>query len=368
MAGVTVDISPFLVSSAGVKTYLYHWLNALRQEARGVLEVDTFPVPFDGEPLQHEVSVFGMARTFAGLARLGLANRGWIPSPAGQPVFHATQLIHRTPSAKTVTATIHDMTYLLFPELHTSGTIECHRRFDAAVLPVCRRVFCVSEATAADARRMLRLAEETTVVIHPGIEPRFFKAGEAEARVARDSLKLPAEYVLCLGTIEPRKNVARLLDVFLSLPLDVQEAFPLIFAGGPGWKSDALLAQIRSSRNVRYLGYVPEEHLPGIVAGASLLAYPSLYEGFGFPLAQAMATGTPILTSNVSSMPEVAGDAAILIDPMSVESIRDGLLHLLTSPSQRNALAENGRRRSHTFTWPANAKRTLQAFREIVDS
>jgi alpha-1,3-rhamnosyl/mannosyltransferase len=362
MAAVTVDISPFLVNSAGVKTYLYHWLRAMREEASGI-EIRTYPVEYSDEPLRHDRSLFGLLKTGMGIARLGLSNRFPAAAPRGQ-IFHATQLMHRLPTAHAVTTTLHDLTYRLFPGMHTEATLECHRRFDAEVLPQCRRVLCVSAATAADAARSLRIPEERLIVTHQGVDDRFFGADPSEARAA---LQLPEQFILCLGTIEPRKNTIALLEAYLGLPEDVRAAFPLLFAGGAGWKSQEALARIRlAEANVRYLGYVPEEHLPGVVAAATMLAYPSLYEGFGIPLAQAMAAGTPVLTSNVSSMPEVAGEAALLIDPRSVESIREGLLRLTTSPELRRELVEKGWRRVEEFRWSVCARKSLQVFAELA--
>jgi alpha-1,3-rhamnosyl/mannosyltransferase len=360
-ASVTVDITPFLVHSAGVKTYLYHWLRALRAEASG-LRVATYPVEYKDEPLRHEGSVVGRGQTFAGLARLALATRLGVAVPGGA-VFHTTHLMYRLPRASAVTTTLYDLTYRLFPEMHTAGTLECHRRFDSRVLGECRRVFCISESTARDAVRLLRVPEERIVVTYPGVDDRFF---DARAEAARETLKLPQKFILCLGTIEPRKNTAALLDAYLGLPQDVREEYPLLFAGGAGWKSGDTLTRIAAAGpHVRRLGFVAEEHLPGVVAAASMLAYPSLYEGFGFPVAQAMAARVPVLTSNVSSMPEVAGDAGVLVDPKSVESIRQGLLRLAASADLRAKLAAAGRARAEMFRWSVNAKRSVQVFEEL---
>jgi alpha-1,3-rhamnosyl/mannosyltransferase len=361
-ASVTVDIAPFLVNSAGVKTYLYQWLRALRQESAGRLRIGTFPVEYADEPLRLEKSIFDLAPTVTGLARLAGANRLRVGLPSGD-VFHATHLMHRLPPSKAVTATLYDLTYRLFPETHTSGTIECHRRFDSRVLPHCRRVFCISESTARDAARLHRIPEDRIVVTYPGVDDRFFDGDPSAARAA---LHLPARFILCLGTIEPRKNTIALLDAYLGLPKDVRDEYPLLFAGGAGWRSGESLARIRDAApSVRRLGFVPEEHLPGAVAAATILAYPSLYEGFGIPVAQAMAARVPVLTSNVSSMPEVVGDAGVLADPKSVESIREGLLRLATSPDLRAKLAEAARTRAERFRWSGNARRSAQVFEEL---
>lgn len=361
-ASVTVDITPFLVSSAGVKTYLYHWLRALREESLGRLRVKTFPARYADEALRHEQSVLTLGPTVAGLARVAAVNRLSVGVPGGE-VFHATHLIHRPSRARAVTTTLYDLTYRLFPEMHTEETLECHRRFDSRVLGHCRRVFCISESTARDAARLLGIPGERIVVTYPGVDDRFF---DADPTAARTALRLPDKFILCLGTIEPRKNALALLDAYFGLPNGVREEFPLLFAGGAGWKSAEALARIDAAGpNVRRLGFVPEELLPGAVAAATILAYPSHYEGFGIPVAQAMAARVPVLTSNVSSMPEVVGDAGLLADPKSVESIREGLRRLTASPALRAKLAADGRARAERFRWSVNAKKSTQVFEAL---
>jgi alpha-1,3-rhamnosyl/mannosyltransferase len=173
--------------------------------------------------------------------------------------------------------------------------------------------------------------------------------------------------VLYVGTIEPRKNVDLLLDAFGDLPEDIAREFDLVIAGTHGWNSEATMRRLSAPPpNVRYLGYVAERDLPALFAGATAFACPSLYEGFGFPVAQALAAGVPVITSNVSSLPEIAGNAAVLIDPRSRAELRDALANLLTSPTQRTALATQGRTRARIFSWPDSAARSLDFFERVV--
>jgi alpha-1,3-rhamnosyl/mannosyltransferase len=173
---------------------------------------------------------------------------------------------------------------------------------------------------------------------------------------------------LNIGTVEPRKNIDRLLNAWLSLPPDVIDAFDLVIAGPAGWKSDSTLARLReSSKGVRYLGYVDEQDLPALTAGAVAHAYPSLYEGFGFPLAQAMACGVPSITSNVSSMPEVAAGSALLVDPHSESEIREALLKMLTSATLRAQLGGIGKLHAlQHYTWEQAARQSWDFFERVV--
>jgi alpha-1,3-rhamnosyl/mannosyltransferase len=172
--------------------------------------------------------------------------------------------------------------------------------------------------------------------------------------------------VLFVGTIEPRKNVPALLAAYAQLSASTRAEYELVVAGPVGWAEPETLEKLRGAEGVRYLGYLPEADLPGVTAGASVLAYPSFYEGFGFPVAQAMAAGVPVMTSDLSSLPEVAGDAALLVDPQSTAEMREALEKLLTSPALRERLGGAGRRRARQFRWEISACKSLEWFRRVA--
>jgi glycosyltransferase involved in cell wall biosynthesis len=240
------------------------------------------------------------------------------------------------------------------PELHTPGNVLADAAFAAHVLRRADRLIAVSENTRADAIRVLGLAPERIEVIHSGIPDVYFGAQPR-----------PAErpYVLSLGTIEPRKNIDTLLDAWQSFRL--RNDFDLFIAGATGWASEKTMQRLtsRPPPSVRYLGYVPEDELPGLTAGATAFIYPSLYEGFGFPVAQAMAAGVPVITSNNSCLPEIAGEAALLVDPRSPAEIRSALEKLLTTPALREQLRSAGRARAQQYRWEICARKSLEFFR-----
>ena len=169
--------------------------------------------------------------------------------------------------------------------------------------------------------------------------------------------------VLAVGTIEPRKNIDGLLDAWEALPAELRAEFDLVLAGPMGWASAATQERVRKAR---YLGYVAEADIAPLTAAAAVAACPSLYEGFGFPVAQAMAAGTPVITSSVSALPEISGGAALLMDPLSEMSLRDAMEEILTSPSRREKSIELGRANARRFTWEECARKSLQFFEEVV--
>jgi len=362
---VVVDAAPLLVRSAGVKNYLYYWIAHLRRAA-GRDSVGTFPALGELGRLQHDGSVAGGWRTLSGLGSLALANYAPLPvlrmAARGADVFHASNLVRRPPGNARLSTTLHDLTSWLMPELHPRA----NRRADGALAGLLRRadgIIAVSESTRNDAVRALGIREERITAIHSGIAEAFFSPAAAAVDEVRRRYGLARRFVLFVGTVEPRKNLDGLLDAWAAVPGTIREEFELVLAGPMGWATEATAARVRA---MRYLGYVPEADLAPLTAAAAAFAYPSLYEGFGFPVAQAMAAGVPVVTSNVSSLPEIAGDAALLVDPRSLQELRDALVRLLTSPSLCAELAARGRERAERFRWEACAAKSWEFFRKMA--
>lgn len=353
---VLIDATSLLVRSAGVKNFVYHWIHHLRQQSRNE-EILAFPFLNSLGPLSHERSILPPMQTYARLGLVYILNRqpnpmpGWLMSKAD--VFHMGNLVRAAPRRRIVTATLHDLTCHLMPELHTPATLKADESYTQRVLARADRLMAISEKTREDAVRILRIDPKKIDVIYPGVPEVFFGARPTPAQ---------RPYVLFVGTIEPRKNVDTLLDAWMNLRLAGD--FDLLIAGPRGWSSDKTLARLDSGmRNVRYLGYVSEDELPGLTAGATAFVYPSLYEGFGFPVAQAMAAEVPVITSSTSCLPEVAGDGAVYVDPRSSDELRAALERVLTSPSLREQLSKAGALRAQRYRWDVCAQKSLEFFR-----
>jgi alpha-1,3-rhamnosyl/mannosyltransferase len=363
---IVIDATPLLVRSAGVKNYLYHWIEHLRRSARVGEEIGTFPPMRKLRALTHEASVTGRVRTIGGLGALALANRVRVPvfdwAARRADVFHASVLVRHPPRRVPLTATIHDLTAALMPELHPRANLVAERSF-AQLARRADRLIAVSECTRMDAVRVLGIAEEKITTIHSGIADSFFDPPAESVDEVRRRYGLQRPFALFVGTIEPRKNLDGLLDAYESLPESTREQYGLVVVGPVGWASEATLARLRG---VRYLGYIPERDLAPLTAAAHAFVYPSLYEGFGFPVAQAMAAGTPVITSNVSSLPEIAGDAALFVDPRSQSELRAALGRLLGSETLRAALSAAGRQRAKEFRWEVCAAKSLEFFRQVA--
>jgi glycosyltransferase involved in cell wall biosynthesis len=355
---IIIDATSTLVRSAGVKNYIWHWMLHLRKLGA---DVRAFPFLDDFGKLDHEGSAVSRPATMVRFALIKSMNEVGFPPLdwliRGADIFHATNLLRRAPRRTKLTATIHDLTCWLMPEVHTAGNVKADREFADKILRRADGLIAVSENTRQDAIRMLGIAPDRIRTIYSGVAEEYFDA----APISR-----ARPYVLFVGTIEPRKNLDTLLDAWGLLKPSLRSEFDLMIAGPVGWGSEQTLARIQ--RDAIYLGYVPEEELPGLTAGATVFAYPSLYEGFGFPVAQAMAARVPVLTSNNSCLPEITGGTAILENPMSASGIAASLTHMLESEALRDDLGARGRRRADLFRWERCAAESLQFFRGVHGS
>lgn len=358
---ITIDATSALLRSAGVKGYTFHWLRSLRQQAGFGDDISAFPLIREWTRLDHEHSALALAPTVARLAALHAANLLGPPALdlllGRTDVFHAGNLVRQKPGKARLTATIHDLTSWIMPEVHTQSTLRADRIFEERILKRADGLIAVSENTRQDAIRLLGIKPERIRTIHSGVAEEYF---DAKLRARTKS------YVLFVGTVEPRKNLNTLLDAWRPMNHHIREHFDLVIAGPQGWNSASTMARIR--QEATYLGYVPEAEMPGLVAGASLFVYPSLYEGFGFPVVQAMAANVAVLSSRTSCLPEIAGDAAAFADPLSPSEMAAQLTRLLESPEERSRLAQLGRARAECYRWERCAKESLAFFREITGS
>ncbi len=235
----------------------------------------------------------------------------------------------------------------------------------ATIRPAVRRaarLICISHATEVDLLEMLPGASGKTAVVPLAAGDRFGAApdpADIAAAVRRHGVE--GGFVLATGTLEPRKNLVRLIEAHTRLPAELADAYPLLVVGPAGWEQDEI-ARAAAGREgtVVLTGFVPEEELAALYASCTVFCYPSLYEGFGLPLLEAMQAGAPTITSTVSSLPEVAGDAAVYVDPLDEDAIRDALERLLTAPAERAELADRGRSRAREFSWGRTATGILE--------
>jgi glycosyltransferase involved in cell wall biosynthesis len=279
------------------------------------------------------------------------------------PVERATgtvDLCHSTIAIPAATkaphiVTVHDVAFVRTPERFTAHGVRVMR----AGLERCRRadlVLCPSAATLGD---LVELGFDEHRIRHVAWGVEAVPVSDADVTRVRSTYALPERFVLYVGTVEPRKNLARLARATANLT----EQLPLVVAGAPGW-GEAGSDEARSDEaRVQFLGFVPDRDLPALYASATVFAYPSLDEGFGMPVAEAMSYGLPVVTSRGTATEETAGGAAVLVDAADVESIREGLTTALDEAPQ---LAARGRARAAQLSWDAAAEATVAAYREVA--
>jgi glycosyltransferase involved in cell wall biosynthesis len=285
---------------------------------------------------------------------------------AGADLLHGVH--YELPLAARLPAvvTVHDLTLLTNPEWHEPGKVRYFGWALRRAARVARRVLCVSATTARDLAARLEVAPERIDVTRLGTDLR--PAGEAEVAALRRRLGLDGPYLLGLGTVEPRKDLPTLVRAFASLAGELPHR--LVLAGLAGWGQGALAAAVADSGvadRVLLCGYLPEADKAALFTGADVFAYPSRYEGFGLPVLEAMACGTPVVTTTGGSLPEVAGDAALLVEPGDPDALAAALAKLAGDPSARQAAATRGRARAAEFTWDRCAAETVAAYRRALD-
>ncbi|RLT35969.1 MAG: glycosyltransferase family 1 protein [Chloroflexi bacterium] len=263
--------------------------------------------------------------------------------------------------------TVHDLSFVRMPEKLPPAKRFYLTRLCAASVAAARRVIAVSRQTADDLIGCFGVEARKIEVVYNGVAPHFRPGLAEEAEAFRRSAGLPERFLLYLGTLEPRKNLARLVDGYARWR-EIDPAardVALVLAGGKGWYYDEIFQPVRErglEAAVHFPGFIPSADLPYWYRAAAAFVYPSLFEGFGLPVAEAMACGTPVLCSDAASLLEVAGDAALIFPAEDTDGLVAALRTLFADDNLRQALAQRGLERSRRFTWERTARETVQVY------
>jgi glycosyltransferase involved in cell wall biosynthesis len=258
--------------------------------------------------------------------------------------------------------TVHDLSFLFYPQGFRALNRSYLQLLTRLSARRARRVIAVSHSTKRDLVQHYRLLPDKVDVIHNGVDASFRPLPADQVAAFRTRAGLPDRFVLFVGTLEPRKNVARLIEAYAQLP---KERPPLMLVGGRGWLYDDIFARVEAldlSDEVRFVGYVPAEDLPCWYNAAELFVYPSLYEGFGLPPLEAMACGTAVITSTASSLPEVVGEAGLLVDPAEPAALAMAMEQILSDRELRETVRAAGRVRAQGFSWKETARCTVDSY------
>lgn len=265
---------------------------------------------------------------------------------------------------------VYDMVYKAFPETVRKKT---RNLLNIALKKSCNRaehIITISKFSKEEIIKHLNLSEEKISIMPCGVDLSLYHPGYSEEEIKRaiDKYNIPREYLLYLGTLEPRKNIDRLIQAYAQLKKESSRTPKLVLAGRKGWKYESIFEKVKALKmeeDIIFTGYVNVEDSPILLKGAKAFLFLSIYEGFGMPPLEAMACGTPVIVSNVSSLPEVVGDAGVLVDPFSINSIKEGMKYLIDDEKKRNELSARGIERAKQFTWDKSVRIVQKVFERL---
>lgn len=374
---VILSVEPIRFPLTGIGRYTY-------ELAKGMLAADTFeefrlfsgvrfipklPEPTDQSPASHDlkrlVQKSRLMTSLYGMLMPLIRKRAL--SGSGDFIYHGTNFFLPPFSGRKV-ATFHDLSPFTWSECHDPAKVNYLQRGLRNTLDAADALITDSEYTRRELAEFAGWPLERIHAVPLAAGPEFQPRDEAAIKPVLEHYGLPYKgYTLFVGTIEPRKNIIALLDAYGRLPAEVRQRYPLVLSGHQGWKSEAIHERVRQAESegwARYLGFLPAAHLPGLYSGARLFAFPSLYEGFGLPVLEAMQSGVPVVCSDNSSLPEVAGDAALMVASEDVVGLSENLQRVMLNEEFAASLTEKGLRRAAEFRWLTTVSRT----RDVYDS
>jgi glycosyltransferase involved in cell wall biosynthesis len=265
--------------------------------------------------------------------------------------------------------TVHDLITRIYPRSFPIKQRLVQNNLLPLILSKAERIVVDSRSTENDVKKFYPQQAEKVKVIYPGVESQFFPRSQKEVERVLDKYQLDFKYFFFLGTLEPRKNIVRLIEAFIKLKRERNVEHRLVISGRKGWLYKEILEKIQQSsfsQDIIFTDFVDDEDLPYLFSGAEMFLYPSLYEGFGLPVLEAMACGTPVIASNLSSLPEITGEAGILVDPLNVEEIALAMERLSGNRKLQEELQKRGLERAKLFSWEKVAQETSELYKEML--
>ncbi len=364
---VGIDASRIALTNerTGTENYTLNLIEAIKQ----LDKVNKYTLYFNKLPQYFEISQINVSSRYIPMTRLWtqlrLAIECLIKPPEILFVPAHTIPVIRWPKLKTI-VTIHDLGAEFLAEHHQFPHKIYLNWSTEYVAKYATHIIAVSESTKKDLIKQFKVSPKRISVVHEAVNTDLYYPREkTEVENIKKEFGLTKPYLLFVGTIQPRKNLIALIEAFSKLK---NKKIELVLAGKPGWLFEEIYAAPKKfgvEDQVKFLGYVPEEKIPALYTGAELFVYPSLYEGFGLPILESMACSTAVLTSTTTSMPEISGGNAILVNPKKVGEISQAIAKILKNPSKRMDLAQAGLSWAKKFTWEKTAAETIAVFEKV---
>lgn len=322
-----------------------------------LIELDDQP-NFERRVLAHGSSVWRLAAGYAQASRIDKLDL--------LHVTYNTPLFTKCPQV----VAVHDISYAHFPEFFSKRDLRLLSKYVPYSVRSARHVLTLSQSAADDIANVYGVPREKLTVVPLAARKTYTHVADpALVGEVRERFGLAGPYILAVGNLQPRKNLSRLVEAFAQLPRSLRD-LKLVLVGKAQWQQSQVYERVKDLNledRVVFTGYVTDDELALLYHSSQALVYPSLYEGFGLPILEAMACGTPVICSNTSSMPEVAGDAALLIDPLNVGEMSEAIAQVAGSGSVRAELAARGLRRNAQFTWQETARQTANVYEKVVE-
>ena len=371
---IALNTTPLLTPLTGIGQYVWHLANAMAQQGDvkahyyyGLNWSDTLSqqtLPTRSNALRSIVRAIPYAYEL----------RRWVQSQGfrrhakalGCELYHEPNFL-ALPFEGPMVLTVHDLSWIRYPKAHPIERVRAMTHHFEPSLNRASQIIAVSEFVKGEIIEVFGIDPNRIHTIAHGVEPLFHPRTQDQTRTVMEKFSLVhGNYFLAVGTLEPRKNLVRAIRAYQRLPLRLREKLPLVLAGMKGWLNDELeqeMAPLIAKGQLMLPGYLERDDLATLVAGARALVFPSIYEGFGLPLIEAMASGVPVLTSNVSSLPEVAQDAGILFDPLDEVAIAQAMLTIAEDHALHQELTAKALAMAPSFTWGKCAAETTEVYR-----
>lgn len=368
---IVINTIPLLSPLTGIGRYTYEIAKNLKDVDRineytyyyGYYSRNLFYTKSEKGP---SFKIKGLIKKIPGLMPLARSFKDLIPIITTRrfDIYFEPNFIPLRIRANRVIVAVHDFSFALYPEWHPGERIHYFKKNFWKKIKSADTIIVYSNFIKKSAVDLFNIPEERIRTIYHGFDRKTFRVySRDELSPVKEKYRLPENFILYAGSIEPRKNLVNLILAYLSLDGNIRSKYKLVLAGFSGWKNKEIMDLIRGEEpDVTYLGYIPDEDLARIYNLSSVFVFPSFYEGFGLPPLEAMACGCPVITSNTSSLPEVCGDAAYYIDPWSRESIAEAIHRIITDENLRKHLIERGTERSRLFSWEKSARELLDIF------
>ena len=368
---IVIDGISLLSSLTGIGRYTYEVSKEIEKSAKFQMHYfygtysDTLIHPSTGTNLKNLKSILSKFSMIKNLIRELLFISSRLFASRYELYWQPNFIPHRGVKAHRTITTVHDFSFIVYKEFHTPETVKYFDKYFFRNIDKSDMIITGSEYTKKEILQRTKFTADKIRVIYHGINHNLFRVYENKEL----DFELPNKFILSVGSIEPRKNLIGLLKAYISLDKRIKKEYKLILVGFRGWENREIITLIEDNKeDVNYLGFISDEELAKVYNRASCFAYPSFYEGFGLPVLEAMACGTPVVCSNASSLPEVGQDAVVYCNPNNTKEIKEKIESVLEDKTLQTKMIKRGLEIAKEFSWEKSARKHMELFQEVLNS